>query len=139
MPPLQTSLPHGDKSQGKRFFRPKGSRLTSRAEYTACYAAGTRHLTRYFVVFVKKGESSAPRLGLAVTRKVGCAVQRNRIKRVLREFFRLHQYELPTMDIVVTPKRHIQADKVNLTLVRHDLLPLMRKLEGPWPPTQGQR
>lgn len=68
------------------------------------------------------------RLGLAVTKKCGNAVQRNRIKRVLRAFFRLHQHEMPAMDIVVTPKRHLRADQIHLALVERDLVPLLANL-----------
>lgn len=124
---------------------PKRRRLTRRRQYTECYDRGERHFTRYFVVFARDpltgdgvsvseadGESSprAPefRLGLAVTRKCGNAVERNRIKRVLREFFRLRQQELPAMDIVVTPKRHLRADKIHLGLVDRDLSPLLDTL-----------
>lgn len=73
------------------------------------------------------------RLGLAVTRKCGNAVQRNRIKRVLRAFFRLHQYDMPIMDIVVTPKRHLRADQIHLALVEHELVPLLAKLRNSLP------
>ena len=45
------------------------------------------------------------RLGITVTRKVGSSVQRNRIKRVLRDVFRSHRAELtPSLDLVVNPR-----------------------------------
>jgi len=46
-----------------------------------------------------------PRLGLAVTRRLGKAVQRNRVKRVLREFFRRHRAGLPAADLVIMAKK----------------------------------
>ncbi len=68
-------------------------------------------------------------LGLAVTKKSGSSVERNRIKRVLREFFRLHQDMVPDdIRIVAVPKRHLKADCVTLACVTEDLLPLIRKI-----------
>jgi ribonuclease P protein component len=45
-----------------------------------------------------------PRLGLAVTKRLGKAVQRNRVKRLLREFFRRHKSKLPSRDLVIMAK-----------------------------------
>ena len=50
-----------------------------------------------------------PRLGLVVTRRLGKAVQRNRVKRLLREFFRRHQTGLPAFDLVIMAKKGAQA------------------------------
>lgn len=110
---------------------PKERRITRRAEYTACYNRGQRLFTKYFIVFARSsGKSGTGRLGLAVTKKCGNAVARNRIKRVLRSFFRLHQYEMPSMDIVVTPKKHLRADKFSLCLAESELLPLLVELSS---------
>lgn len=113
---------------------PKQRRLTRRPQFTACYDRGERHYTRHFVVFALARSAESPagpgRLGLAVTRKCGNAVERNRIKRVLREFFRLRQQDMPAMDIVVTPKRHLRADKVQLTFVERELAPLLNVLRA---------
>ncbi len=71
------------------------------------------------------------RVGFAVSKKVGTAVQRNRVKRVLREFFRLHQALLPPgMDLVVVPKRQLRPERVTLDSVSRDLLPVLGELRG---------
>ena len=123
---------------------PRERRITRRAEYTACYDGGERLYTKYFVVFARSSEDLGNgRLGLAVTKKCGNAVARNRIKRVLRAFFRLHQHEMPCMDIVVTPKKHLRADKFCLALAESELLPLLGELsslsavETPATPSEG--
>ena len=51
---------------------------------------------------------------------------RNRIRRLIREFFRLHQNEIQTpLDIVVVPKRRLDARKLNLDAVTEELSPLL--------------
>lgn len=66
------------------------------------------------------------RLGLAVTKKTGSAVQRNRVKRVLREFFRLHRALMPdAVDVVAVPKRHLKPERVTLAFVIRELLPVL--------------
>lgn len=50
-----------------------------------------------------------PRLGLVVTRRYGKAVRRNRMKRLLREFFRRHKGLLPPRDLVIMAKKGAEA------------------------------
>lgn len=52
---------------------------------------------------VLQSQKRGPRLGMVVTRKVGSAVVRNRIKRKIREAFRKTAYRLPTVDLVIKP------------------------------------
>lgn len=58
-----------------------------------------------FILFGLPNSRETSRLGITVTRRVGGAVQRNRIKRILREVFRSHLPDLvPPLDVVVNPK-----------------------------------
>jgi ribonuclease P protein component len=81
-------------------FRPQ-DRIRKRSEYKAIYDRGRRIASKSFVLFVARNELGRPRLGITVTRHLGGAVQRNRSKRLLREVFRRHKWELENVDVVV--------------------------------------
>jgi len=71
---------------------PPSARITRAAEYKFVFDKGGRVAGRYFVCHLARQDGGGPcRLGLAVSRKVGNAVARNRIKRRVREFFRIHR------------------------------------------------
>lgn len=56
---------------------------------------------------------------------------RNRVKRVLRECFRLHQALLPpALDLVIVPKRQLKPEQLTLAAASRELIPLMRDLRG---------
>jgi ribonuclease P protein component len=79
--------------------------LHSAAEFRACQQRGRRFADEFFSVSVLKTNGTHSRLGLAMaTRTCGGAVARNRLKRITREFFRLHQVELPPLDITVAAR-----------------------------------
>ena len=59
----------------------------------------------FFVVFGQPGEAARSRLGITATRKCGGSVERNRLKRVVREIYRRHPVRgIPPLDIVVNVK-----------------------------------
>jgi ribonuclease P protein component len=80
-------------------------RLRSKLQFDAIYAGGRRIDDRFFALRVKPNGLAHPRVGLAVAVKTaGSAVARNRVRRLIRESFRLAQYDLPAVDIVVAAK-----------------------------------
>jgi len=80
-------------------------RLRSKPQFDAIYASGRRVDDRFFGLRVKPNGLTHARIGLAVAVKTaGNAVVRNRLRRLVRESFRLAQHELPAVDVVVAAK-----------------------------------
>lgn len=85
-------------------------RLLKPVEYKQVFDGATRVVTRYLTLLARPNNLSHPRLGLAISRKsVRSAVNRNQIKRQVRESFRLNQELLGGIDIVVMARGGIQS------------------------------
>lgn len=98
-----------------------------------CYDNGRRFFSDNFVLFVnRRADFALPwRLGMAVTKKTGSAVWRNRVRRLIRECFRLEQALVPEgYDYVVVPKRRLVPQAANLAMVRAELVPLLRAVQA---------
>jgi len=102
-----TPQQHVDPATGGQF--PKAARVLRTAEFRKIYDNGVRLSTPLFAAFClfRPDSETGPRLGLTVPRAVGGAVQRNRIKRRLREAFRLHRARFGSWDIVLNPRRTV--------------------------------
>ena len=77
-----------------------------RADFEIIYKEGFKRSGRLMTLFTRAREAGVARLGIAATRKMGSAVERNRAKRLVRELFRHHK---PTgaLDVVVVPRREM--------------------------------
>lgn len=91
-----------DKTEG---FHPS-DRLLRRAEYLSVSKTGKKVQDPYFILIYQMGQTDRPRLGVTVSKRVGKAVTRNRLKRLIREFFRKNRFALETnwdINIIAKP------------------------------------
>lgn len=95
-------LPPGGPPVDQRFGGER--RIRRRADYQQVYSRGRRINGRYLTVFGLPRGDSAARLGIAATRKLGSAVERNLAKRLIREMFRRNPAPVG-FDVVVVPRR----------------------------------
>jgi ribonuclease P protein component len=99
-------------------------RLRQRVEFLAVQSGGTKLHGRHVLAIAKRHDAQAQRgrLGVTVTKKVGNAVVRNRIKRLLREWMRLHGWVPPGWDLVLVAKdsaaRQLHPDDFAIDLTR---------------------
>ena len=97
---------------------------SSDLEFQRVYSKGAKKVSRFFVVFMLPNALEHSRFGLTTPRKLGPAVQRNRIRRRLREIFRLAWASVPTgVDIVVNPRK--PSTEAEFQDLRSELLPLV--------------
>ena len=109
----------------QRFLRTH--RLTARRQFLAVYERGRRIRCNSFTVFALPNELDHCRLGITATRKIGNAVQRNRVKRRLREIFRRNRTDLvPPLDLVINA--YAQAITCNPADLERDFLSGFRRL-----------
>jgi ribonuclease P protein component len=102
----------------------KSERVLNRKDFVNLNRFGRKLRTAHFTVFVAGNGLDHSRLGITASRKIGGAVVRNRVKRLVREVFRLHKGFFPAgCDIVVSAKKG--ADDLDSRKVREELLELV--------------
>lgn len=102
-------------------------RIRRRPDFQRVYEQGARIHGRYSTVFVLPNQLPAGRLGIAATKKLGGAVQRNRAKRLIREVFRRNKIA-KGFDVVVIPKRDLLD--ASLTVLEADYRTLLERRLG---------
>jgi ribonuclease P protein component len=105
----------------------RDSRLLTPGHFQSVFSKPLRFGSSHITILITPNTDERNRLGLAIAKKrVKLAVQRNRVKRQVRESFRLHQHELPHIDMVVMVKSG--TDKLENTEIRKQLEKIWRKI-----------
>ncbi|MDX1778251.1 MAG: ribonuclease P protein component [Thermodesulfobacteriota bacterium] len=98
----------------------KREKVLKSIEYRTIVKGGKRKSTEHFKIFIWPNSVSKRRLGITASRRVGSAVKRNRIKRLVREYFRLHKSCLPpSSDLLFIAKPG--ADRLDYTQLCDEL------------------
>ncbi len=107
-------------------YQPHPYRLKKSWEFQRAYKKGEKYWDTYFVIYVYHTQLRQPRLGITVSKKVGKSVQRNRVKRLIREAFRPLKIELlPHYDIVIVGRK--AACRLSVHQVRESFHKLFRR------------
>ena len=108
--------PNLQRQGGKK--NPRSGRLLRHADFERVYKQGRRHFSANITVFyLRRVEGEGMRVGFTVGRTLGGAVDRNRMKRRLREAVRLCRPSPgPTVDVVINPKKSVRTVEFSVLL-----------------------
>lgn len=96
----------------KQYGLPKRFRLLKRADFLSKRGKARRVHTTDFTIICRENRKGGRRIGIVASKKVGNAVTRNRIKRLIREFFRLNRHKMRrSEDIVVIARPMGRVEK----------------------------
>lgn len=103
----------------------KGERIRKRADFRRALREGVRYQTPHFRISISPNGLSHGRLGITAGKKIGSAVQRNRLKRRIREFYRQNKDRFPvSSDLLIAAKEG--AASLNFWQVSEELKGLFR-------------
>lgn len=106
----------------QRFTLKKREKLIHRWEFETISREGEKRYSSYFVILIKKNDLGIRRLGITITKKVANATKRNRIKRLLREFFRQNKNLLPeSCDCLFIAKQGMPVNTIDYADIYEDL------------------
>lgn len=129
-----TAAGPGAARQGEGF--PKALRLLRRYEFLQVQEGGQKFSADCLLALVKRNGRASTRLGLTVSSKVGNAVVRVRLRRLLRELFRKRRLQWPAgLDVVLVVRS--SAKEVSFAEMARAFEGVTRKLQRQFPPSPG--
>jgi ribonuclease P protein component len=106
---------------------PRHERLLKRTDFLRVSRQGNKVYTSHFIILWTESPISAIRLGITVSGKVGNAVIRNRLKRLIREFYRQNKCLFPPADFAIIARQG--ADRLSFGEVCRELGRALRRLQ----------
>ena len=87
---------------------PKDIILRDKQEFNRVYTKGSSHMNKWLVIHVMHSSNTKGKVGFTVGKKIGNAVTRNRIKRLMREVYRIHQHKiLPEVSVILIGRQSL--------------------------------
>jgi ribonuclease P protein component len=119
---------HDAPKRSKNIRFTKSERLLKRGEFRAVSRNYTRRINNdHLLLLLKPNQLPQTRLGIIASKKVGSAVKRNRVKRIIREFFRTNKHLLPPrQDLLVIV--HRGAGDADAGVLNHELERMIKDL-----------
>lgn len=110
----------------------KSQHIRSKADFERVYSLKCKAADGVLLIFVARNDGPCTRIGLSVSKKHGGAVIRNRLKRLLREAFRLEQHQIPSnLDLILIP---LSKERASLAAYQESLVKTTRRLVRRLPP-----
>jgi ribonuclease P protein component len=111
------------------FSFPRQAKIVKTDDFSSVFNLRKRIANKHLVMRYQPSEQNRARLGLIVSKKTAkLAVQRNYMRRVMRELFRLNQQHLPKIDLVIQIQKAF--DQTNFAEIKSEFEFLMKKLES---------
>ena len=112
------------------FFMKKIKTLKKNFEFKRVLSKGKFYLGKYVILYLKDNNKKENYLGIAVNTKIGKAVKRNRIKRLIRESYRLNKdYLKQGKDIVFLWNKNAEYGEINFSVINTEILNLFGKAD----------
>lgn len=105
----------------------QAEKLKKSSEFKKIYSKGKSVVTPYLVLYFMRNNTEYNRLGISVSKKVGNSVVRNRVKRLIREAFRLSPLTLKTgLDLVLIAR--VRMNKADFKTTEKHLAQVLNKV-----------
>ena len=113
-----------------KFFMRKIKTLKKNYEFKNVLSKGKFYVGKYVTIYIKDNKKNENYIGIAVSTKIGKAVTRNKIKRLIRESYRLNKEKLKkSKDIVFLWNKNSNFKEINFSIINNEILYLLDKAD----------